>query len=951
MEDRLCRRSVAAKLGMDTVSGPKHFLTNHTSVGSTRVHFGFKGCAERRCKIKCLESRIVCPANHVKCHNTGQAFPILTDSNLDCKTTNVVYLVSCRLCNKQYVGETKREFGERMREHKAKIKKKDTTQLIYAHFQCDENHRNRPVEDLIKVQIIEKIKTDDIKHDKNLITRRRLDRELFWIARLRTMHPFGLNNQIQGFGYKIMNLSSGQENSFNHYKIENLERRQHKKSGRHLRKKKGGFTNEQFANFNDQITQFSSNQIKDIETLIASKQLKFLVKYKASDKFTTLRNSIKMIINARIEYLQKPKPKKIRVGHNWKIPLTHKILDDAGLGAILKDKDLRNVLPGEVKKTEIEIIFTYGPTIGKKALNYNKILRATGSLTYDEILSMECDCTDSDIIDPVHGHIISGNLNLIANQEVRDLFAFGTKFRETPLLNLQKCKEEMKSNINTLVRSLAKKHKIQKGKLDRWKKKLIDMVNKKLDVLSYTKYYKPPVLSKRECKAELDRLQERYVITVVDKAANNFSFTCKKFYLMRLAQELGLQNPTPGNETYQLMQESESEICTKLAAELENFNIKPEEKDRKLALLYFNPKFHKNPIKMRFIAGNVGTITSGLDEKVAKILKMMKGHFRNLCKQTEMYTGFKHCFDIENSIELKKQFDFFKGKATEISINDFSTLYTLFEHDHLMTNMVWLVNRLSKNSGMRYIKVGFETAYWVNAKTDNCYSTDEVLEMIQFLVSNTYIKAFGKVFKQICGIIMGGKISGWLSDCSLMVDEFKFIDKNIKEGNLDLVRNFRGLSRYRDDCTAINIAQFKNIAQEIYPPSLELSQENTDLTKACVLDMDACIENLEFITKVYCKTDDFPFNVISLPFLESNICTSTCYGVFYSQVLRYQRICSRQLDFEERTKKLAQDLLGRGYQLSRLRRQFCRVIEKYRTEFDKWGYPVDVKSWAQNILR
>ena len=52
-----------------------------------------------------------------------------------------------------------------------------------------------------------------------------------------------------------------------------------------------------------------------------------------------------------------------------------------------------------------------------------------------------------------------------------------------------------------------------------------------------------------------------------------------------------------------------------------------------------------------------------------------------------------------------------------------------------------------------------------------------------------------------------------------------------------------------------------------------------------------------------------------------------------------------------RTKKLAQDLLGRGYQLSRLRRQFCRVIEKYRTEFDKWGYPVDVKSWAQNILR
>ena len=129
VEDRLCRRSVAAKLGMDTVSGPKHFLTNHTSVGSTEEYFGFKRCAERRCKIKCSESRIVCPANHVKCHNTGQALPILTDSNLNCKTTNVIYLVSCRLCNKQYVGETKREFGERMREHKNKEKGQNSINL------------------------------------------------------------------------------------------------------------------------------------------------------------------------------------------------------------------------------------------------------------------------------------------------------------------------------------------------------------------------------------------------------------------------------------------------------------------------------------------------------------------------------------------------------------------------------------------------------------------------------------------------------------------------------------------------------------------------------------------------------------------------------------------------------------------------------------------------------
>ena len=61
--------------------------------------------------------------------------------------------------------------------------------------------------------------------------------------------------------------------------------------------------------------------------------------------------------------------------------------------------------------------------------------------------------------------------------------------------------------------------------------------------------YNGPVLSKGECKRELDRLQERYVITVVDKAAGNFAFTCRKFYFMKLASELGLDGEHPGNET------------------------------------------------------------------------------------------------------------------------------------------------------------------------------------------------------------------------------------------------------------------------------------------------------------------------------------------------------------------------------------------------------------------
>ena len=104
---------------------------------------------------------------------------------------------------------------------------------------------------------------------------------------------------------------------------------------------------------------------------------------------------------------------------------------------------------------------------------------------------------------------------------------------------------------------------------------------------------------------ELDRLKEKYVITVVDKAAGNFAFTCKKFYFLKLATELGLDNLSPGNETYAYVQDSEEQIVDNTKLSLLRFNLVPDRKEEKLAILYHTPKFHKNPPKMRYIAGNI----------------------------------------------------------------------------------------------------------------------------------------------------------------------------------------------------------------------------------------------------------------------------------------------------------------------------------------------------------
>ena len=154
--------------------------------------FNFTKCKDVRCKIKCNDNNMVVPLNNFKSSVNGKHFNILTDSNLNCKSSNIIYLITCNVCKFQYVGETQRSFEVRMREHLYQIRKHEQNihsnsggggQLIYRHFCCDDLHRNTPLEKRIRFQIIEKIKTDDLSPDPKAITKRRTDREVYWISK------------------------------------------------------------------------------------------------------------------------------------------------------------------------------------------------------------------------------------------------------------------------------------------------------------------------------------------------------------------------------------------------------------------------------------------------------------------------------------------------------------------------------------------------------------------------------------------------------------------------------------------------------------------------------------------------------------------------------------------------------------------------------------------------
>ena len=947
-------RSKCITTDTGTVNIPNNFGSNFSQNQDGFTYYGFDKCLDQRCKIKCFQNNYILPLNNCKSHVNGRNYVLLSDENLNCTSSNIIYLISCAVCGVQYVGETGRAAGVRWAEHLAKIRKGDRSQIIYSHFDSDDAHRSVPLERRLRFQIIEKVHTDDLPSlEPGIIRKRRTDRELFWISALRTVAPLGLNDNIEGFGMRG-NAYDSAACGFNMYRIVNIcttPRARHRR-GRHRKKARGNLDDSQFCEFKTDLLRLNRDCAVRIENFILSKSRLFLERFVRSSHFGELSRGLRYLVSSCVGFFRKVKPsRKLRPEIPLHVDFTHQIFNDVNINSIIESTAVKSLLPRNLTdKFSIKLVFKYNKTIGSKILNYNEVLKSVGNVSFNDISQMSCDCHSSPFQNSSFEHVITGDMNIIEDEKLRELCSYGTKFRENPLLNIGGIKKAVSKSFDSLRTRVARKLSISFSCLRKWRNKFVYVFSSKLMACSVKQTYRLPVLSNVNSKNELARLKDKYVITVVDKASNNFAFTCKIFHYLKLATELGMDNISPGNDTYVHSSSSENELVSDIKQDLSKFRIVPAVSESKLALLYHIPKFHKSPPKMRYIAGNVSTVTSQLDKLVALILKMCKNHFINLCQKSEAFSGVKYVFDVQTSMEVKGMFDQARD-AQFISINDFSTLYTLFDHKHLLGNMKWLLLKLSKNSNLRHIKLNYSKAWWVLGNAEGIvFSLEEVLEMIEYLVKNSYIKAIGNIFRQAKGIIMGGKSSGWLSDCSLMVDEYKYVEAKIKGGFMEEANKLKFFRRYRDDCTSLNIDNFLTIASEIYPPSLSLTQENDSPIKVNVLDMVAEIKEERILTKVFCKTDHFPFSVISYPFLESNLDTRICYNVFFGQIIRIQRLTSLKEDFEVRVKFLADILVERGYNGHLLRKKFCQAIDKYGLEFQKWSFPQDIRLWFGQIM-
>ena len=129
----------------------------------------------------CGKPCITCPfmqkTDHVTSWKTKEQFEI--KGRFNCKTKNAIYVINCKKCGLQYVGQTGNTFNERFRGHLTDIRQGNDVKPVSRHF-TSANHTTADVNAIIVAQT-----TNNLNQ--------RLRTEQTWIYFLRTKTPSGLN--------------------------------------------------------------------------------------------------------------------------------------------------------------------------------------------------------------------------------------------------------------------------------------------------------------------------------------------------------------------------------------------------------------------------------------------------------------------------------------------------------------------------------------------------------------------------------------------------------------------------------------------------------------------------------------------------------------------------------------------------------------------------------------
>ncbi len=323
------------------------------------------------------------------------------------------------------------------------------------------------------------------------------------------------------------------------------------------------------------------------------------------------------------------------------------------LKSIFNNISVRSFLPNKARNYRIIFSYTYNKPIGTTLFNYNAALKDLS--TIHETYNSECDCATkySTFVYSPHGHVHTGNRDIIENEELKLLMKKGAKFRETPWYSKGKIISVIISALEHFRHKLSNKCKLPEASFNHWYDILCCKIKYKIHQIYDENMFSNEVLNDPDVAMYVNHLHSRFVIVPVDKAANNFAIICKQFYFDTIKAELGITDEgTFGNSVYDPVQSTIDDICKQHSKFLKSLNIRLTENNCHIPYLYWTSKQHKNPYKFRFIAGASKSTTKQISVELSLGLKCIKEQFKRYCNVIYRRTGISYFWSIDNSLEV-----------------------------------------------------------------------------------------------------------------------------------------------------------------------------------------------------------------------------------------------------------------------------------------------------------
>ena len=867
-----------------------------------------------------------------------------TPNPLTCSSENIIYLITCSRCSIQYVGETKQKLSIRMNNHRTAIRGQKNT-ILTEHFReeggCCINH--------CIVQPIEKIDDSGSNKDQK---RRRLEREAFWIKELRTLTPYGLNDRLDSKNWRYRWRTDIAGICFN--KVTHNHRSRGSR-GRRLSVKTcfdntwfldalhSSYTN--LTNWRN-LARIKINSINNTEL----HSLSWTVVELSNDCDSTypreIINLVLDMINFRL-YLSKKSDANKNMDNFVKIYFQAKDIEEVHLSSIFR-KHLDSIPSTFQSKDPPTVLYSRSSNIGSTIFNYKDVVDSVITDEWKEDNSYVCNCSKSAFCDPHYGHIVTGNMKVIENRKLRKLMCAGPGYRESQKVRWPAFLNDLKSSLKICIRKWAEREKVDEQVLMEWYNKVIEDTSKAVTRLSKnvkkTKKMtlKSPVISKL-----LVDLQKDFVFVPTDKASNNISVVCKKFYIEQSMKELDIflnsSKKKDADKTYVPVKESLSSLLSRHSRFMKAHSI---EDAKDLPFLYWIPKMHKKPYsKQRYIAASARCSTKPLSAILTKCLKLIEAQHRIIGKRYFTNHGINPMWIIDNSTAVHSMIADLnrKKQVRNLRTYDFSTLYTCIPHKQLKIQLSIVIRDAFIASKKSYISVYKNDAKWTDSpkKATLALDCEKVIFLLNWLIDNIYVTFGDKVFRQKIGIPMGTDCAPFLANLFLYSYEYKWIDEQRVLKNYSTLNAFKNCCRYIDDLLmANNDDRMINVMKDIYPKELVLVPDDSDGLSAPFLDLQLVITNGVVSTSIFDKRDAFDFQIVNFPTLTGNIPIKSSYGVFICEAVRYARACTYFTDFKARVLILVKKLRTQFFLDKLLKKTYLKFCNSHILLVQKYGRAV-----------